>query len=857
MYKKVIVFGLLILIISLALHSKAHLEFKDLENAWAQEYVFGFGNIYAIKYSTDCSNFAVASGSIVQIYDTNTYELQTQLLTHKNIVRDVAYSPDSNYVITGSEDGTAKLFSVISGEEIKHCLPTVDIVCSVAWSVENKIALGLGKSEKHVKLLDNELNIINKLKKFEDSIPDIEFSENGKKLAVSSGIYEYYYTDDMNYDTRIGIFDDDGNLLGYLTGHTDAVFAVRWFKHKLASASNDKTIKIWNTETYECICTLKPESSDKNLAIYDVVWVNDNEIISAVENGTINLWNLETKKIIKTYDFKYPVKALALHNNILLVGYCKRVTVFDIKSWNEKFTINYHTEDVYSTDFSLDGKKIVSVSYDRTIKLWSTEYYECLRTIQWESRLRTVDYSPKGTKFVTGDNNGIIGLWTSEGSYIKSIQEYTLSSGYIYDLEFSHNGAVFASASEDMNGYYGVKIWTETGELKYILKGHKSTVRCVSFSPDDKKLVSGSDDGTLMIWDVEKGTNIQTIIIPELQTVYTLKWLPNNLIVIGLYGGLLVYNSDGKYVTNLAPFSGWATTITSSSDGSKVAVSHYYGFSVFNVTTSKLISNNIFAPWQENTVRTICWQENKILCCGRDGTVRIFKPQIQIGVTTNHKVLSENNIILKVHIHHYELPIDNAKITISSKIKELSTYTDSLGNAEIEFNVGSVTENQTLNLEIKAEKPDAPDVLYAPGKKLLKYELYPKEIYIYVNAPEKLYSCEKTIIKVELRNALTELKNSMLQFEVSKGALKLLHTDLDKGIYEFEYTAPKDVKHLTTEIKFTASSPNYTTAQTTVKINILPPYKISQMEVYYTAAIILLIFISLWLFIKYKKRNKS
>jgi WD40 repeat protein len=66
-------------------------------------------------------------------------------------------------------------------------------------------------------------------------------------------------------------------------------------------------------------------------------------------------------------------------------------------------------------------------------------------------------------------------------------------------VSFSPDGKRIVSGSNDKT----VKLWdAEIGQESLTLKGHRGDVYSVAFSPDGKRIVSGSNDNTVKVWDV-------------------------------------------------------------------------------------------------------------------------------------------------------------------------------------------------------------------------------------------------------------------------------------------------------------------------------------------------------------------
>ncbi|KAF6528541.1 hypothetical protein HZS61_008843 [Fusarium oxysporum f. sp. conglutinans] len=248
----------------------------------------------------------------------------------------------------------------------------------------------------------------------------------------------------------------------HVKGHSREVNSVV-FSHdskKVASASNDKTIRIWNAETGECERELKGHSREVN----SVVFSHDSKkVASGSYDKTIRIWNAET-------------------------GECERV-------------LKGHGHRVTSVVFSHDSKKVASGSIDKTIRIWNAETGECERELKGHSDwVSSVVFSHDSKKVASGSNDKTIRIWNAETGECERVLKG--HSGSVISVVFSHDSKKVASASHDKT----VRIWNaETGECERVLKGHSREVNSVVFSHDSKKVASGSIDKTIRIWNAETG----------------------------------------------------------------------------------------------------------------------------------------------------------------------------------------------------------------------------------------------------------------------------------------------------------------------------------------------------------------
>ncbi|KAJ3036798.1 hypothetical protein HDU99_010465, partial [Rhizoclosmatium hyalinum] len=183
-----------------------------------------------------------------------------------------------------------------------------------------------------------------------------------------------------------------------------------------------------------------------------------------------------------------------------------RITIGAAKEWGP-FTLVGHSELVCSVAYSPDSKSVVSGSHDNTVKLWSVETGECVKTLEGHSEsVRSVAFSPDGKTVISGSRDITVKLWSVEtGECVKTLEGH--SEG-VCSVAYSPDSKTVVSGSHDKT----VKLWSvEIGKLSRTLEGHSRSVTSVAYSPDSKTVVSGSHDKTVKLWSVETGECVKTL----------------------------------------------------------------------------------------------------------------------------------------------------------------------------------------------------------------------------------------------------------------------------------------------------------------------------------------------------------
>jgi WD40 repeat protein len=139
----------------------------------------------------------------------------------------------------------------------------------------------------------------------------------------------------------------------------------------------------------------------------------------------------------------------------------------------------------------------------------------------------------------------------------------------VMSVAFSPDGKRIATGSIDKTA----KIWdTESGKELLTLRGHSNTVESVAFSPDGKRIATGSGDATAKVWDTKSGEELMTL--RALSTVTSVAFSPDSRrIVTGGYDKTAkIWDAEsGKELVTLLGHSEVVNSAVFSSDGSRIA----------------------------------------------------------------------------------------------------------------------------------------------------------------------------------------------------------------------------------------------------------------------------------------------
>ncbi|HEX5950529.1 MAG TPA: WD40 repeat domain-containing protein, partial [Actinomycetota bacterium] len=207
-------------------------------------------------------------------------------------------------------------------------------------------------------------------------------------------------------------------------------------------------------------------------------------------------------------------------------GHANRsIPVWDVGTGELVATLGGHERQVSAVEFAPDGRRIVSGSFDGTLRTWDADTWEQERVLEdadaHDYGFYGLGFSPDGRWLLAGPGlEPTITVFDAET--LERHGEFTGHTDYIQDVTFLGDDRVVSSGGDRT-----ARVWdVETFEEILVLSGHTGAVLNVAVSPDGSRIATAGYDAIAKLWDAQTGDELMTMFGHD-KPVHTVAFSPD------------------------------------------------------------------------------------------------------------------------------------------------------------------------------------------------------------------------------------------------------------------------------------------------------------------------------------------
>jgi WD40 repeat protein len=448
-----------------------------------------------VAISPDGNVFASIGGPVptIRLWSARTGEMMRELSLKAGGFGAIAFSPTGGHLASGSDDGLVRIWEPLKNDEPIRQMEHGPPVAFVRFSPDGKLLLSSGISGA-VRLWDEKSKTpVAEIPAGKSGARDARFSPDGKTVAVASG------------DHRVRLWDvKTGSIVGQpIPNPSVESLAFSDDGGTIATGSSGGVIRIWSAADR----TLRYKHEAAMGRIGDIEFLKESPLLAILaSDGRLHMYDTDRQceiHSLKTHSLSGGVLARSENGESLVVGSgdgsVKLLNVDDVTQPN----VFWHQTHVRRVAFLADGGQLVAASGDGALRTWDVQTGESRQLSDATGQeITTVSAQRPGNLIAAAGVAPRFALWNWESGRV--IHEIDVPHAKIAVVAFSSSGRRLAVATSRGGIFlYEPGDWT-TPRLKTAPR--QAAVQSLTFSPDDRDIVVGYDDGEVHFFDAAGGT---------------------------------------------------------------------------------------------------------------------------------------------------------------------------------------------------------------------------------------------------------------------------------------------------------------------------------------------------------------
>jgi eukaryotic-like serine/threonine-protein kinase len=422
-------------------------------------------------------------------------------LDHPAPVMAVAFSSDGKAVLTGSEDGIARLWDTATGRPLGPQFRHGKNISGVAFGPNGQTVVTAGLDGLVLQWDLHSGKRIGEPIRHNGVIGALALSPNGKRLATTS------FDEAQVWDIATG------KPIGPLLKHDNHVTAVAFSPdgRTVLTGSLDKTARLWDAATGK---PMSPPLQHADSVMAVAVSPDGTRIATGCGRNakSAQLWDFATGKAVgPALLHRDRVSAVAFSpdsKTLLTGGFDKTARLWDAASGRRLGVVLQHKGDVRAVAFCSDGVTFVTAGADKTARLWEAMLDRPHRPLlTHKAQVTAVAFGVDGNSVLSGDYDRRVHFWDLATG--RPLRGPFVHPSPVMALALSPDGKTLVTGTNDDRA----QVWdVASGKMRIARLPHEDAVPAVAYHPGGKAVLTGSRDQTARLWDPETGKPLSAAI---------------------------------------------------------------------------------------------------------------------------------------------------------------------------------------------------------------------------------------------------------------------------------------------------------------------------------------------------------